>query len=292
MLVSLVGTRIQRILPEISGFLAARSQNEIGIDLAEVAHFVADQANLPITFGVVLLRELEGTDGERSSSIVDAGVGLRENGATSHFRYEQALPRIQPILARVAESHGRILCCSFGLRYFSDWHCSDQQSWNGYETGGSAVFMISGRTAGIDASLPEQLQVVMEVSDLEGDPEVDAGLESLRSIWCLLQLSLAATHDVMEQRRADLLGRLTDAQRRVAELLLSGLHEREVAARIERSAFTVHDHVKAIYRAWEVTSRGEFMAKWSGGYSGSGRPAQHPVAARFEPERAVIAGTR
>lgn len=286
MLVSLVGTRIQRILPEISGFLATRRQNDMGLDLADVAHFVADQANLPMTFGVALWRESEDTDGERKSSIIDVGVGLRDRGAANRFRSEEALTRIRPILGRVADSAGRILGCSFGLRYFSDWHCSGLKHSSAAETAGSAVFMISGRTAALVASMHEQLQVVMEVSDLEGEPEVDAGLEALRPIWCLLQLSLAATHDEKEHRRAELMGRLTGAQRRVAELLLSGLHEREVAARMERSAFTVHDHVKAIYRAWEVASRGEFMAKWSGGYTKPGRSAHQSHTTRFDLDRA------
>jgi len=56
------------------------------------------------------------------------------------------------------------------------------------------------------------------------------------------------------------LDRLTPSQRRVAALLMEGHNEREVANQLDRSPHTVHQHVKAIYAAFSVRSRAEFMA--------------------------------
>lgn len=54
---------------------------------------------------------------------------------------------------------------------------------------------------------------------------------------------------------------LTAAQRRVYDLLMTGLIEKEIAARLGISSHTVHDHVKAIYRALSVSTRGELLAR-------------------------------
>jgi DNA-binding CsgD family transcriptional regulator len=53
---------------------------------------------------------------------------------------------------------------------------------------------------------------------------------------------------------------LSDAQRRVLELLLRGRSEKEVAAKLNLSPHTVHNHVKEIHRRLGVNSRGELMA--------------------------------
>ncbi len=55
--------------------------------------------------------------------------------------------------------------------------------------------------------------------------------------------------------------RLSPRQRQVLELLRSGASEKEVAAALEVSTHTVHDHVKALHRAYGVRSRGELMAR-------------------------------
>ena len=54
---------------------------------------------------------------------------------------------------------------------------------------------------------------------------------------------------------------LTPAQHRVYELLLRGLIEKEVAARLKISVHTVHDHTKAIYKALSVSTRGELISR-------------------------------
>jgi pSer/pThr/pTyr-binding forkhead associated (FHA) protein len=55
---------------------------------------------------------------------------------------------------------------------------------------------------------------------------------------------------------------LTTAERRVFDLILSGLAEKEVAHRLEISANTVHCHVRKIYDAFGVSSRAELMARF------------------------------
>lgn len=59
------------------------------------------------------------------------------------------------------------------------------------------------------------------------------------------------------------LSRLTPAQRRVFDLFLEGLIEKEVATQLGITANTVHDHAKAIYKALSVTSRGELISRWA-----------------------------
>lgn len=52
---------------------------------------------------------------------------------------------------------------------------------------------------------------------------------------------------------------LSPAQRRVVELLLEGLPEKLVAARLNLSITTVHNHIQAVYRIFNVHSRSELL---------------------------------
>jgi DNA-binding CsgD family transcriptional regulator len=53
---------------------------------------------------------------------------------------------------------------------------------------------------------------------------------------------------------------LSEAQKRVLDLLLDGNSEKEVAVRLEISRHTVHNHVKEIYKKMTVNSRPELLA--------------------------------
>jgi len=64
-----------------------------------------------------------------------------------------------------------------------------------------------------------------------------------------------------ESAGVSLMNRLTPCQQKVAQLLLRGMSERQVADELERSHHTIHQHVKAIYAALSVRSRAEFMAR-------------------------------
>jgi pSer/pThr/pTyr-binding forkhead associated (FHA) protein len=54
---------------------------------------------------------------------------------------------------------------------------------------------------------------------------------------------------------------LTQAQRRVYDLLLKGKSEKEVAKELHLSPNTVHSHVQAIYAAFGVNSRAKLIAR-------------------------------
>lgn len=56
------------------------------------------------------------------------------------------------------------------------------------------------------------------------------------------------------------LARLSEAQRRVLDHLLTGLQEKEVASKLDISPNTVHSHVTVIYRTLGVSSRAELLA--------------------------------
>jgi pSer/pThr/pTyr-binding forkhead associated (FHA) protein len=55
-------------------------------------------------------------------------------------------------------------------------------------------------------------------------------------------------------------GSLTPTEKRVCTLLLQGLAEKEVASRLRVSEHTIHNHVRNIYRTFDVHSHPELMA--------------------------------
>ena len=57
---------------------------------------------------------------------------------------------------------------------------------------------------------------------------------------------------------------LTPAERRVLHLLLTGLSEKLIAERLERSYHTTHESVTSIYRKFGVNNRAALMALWLG----------------------------
>jgi pSer/pThr/pTyr-binding forkhead associated (FHA) protein len=61
-------------------------------------------------------------------------------------------------------------------------------------------------------------------------------------------------------RQPSSVNQLSKAQLGVLDLLLAGLAEKEVAAKLEISQHTVHNHIKEIYRKMEVGSRPELLA--------------------------------
>jgi DNA-binding CsgD family transcriptional regulator len=66
---------------------------------------------------------------------------------------------------------------------------------------------------------------------------------------------------------------LSPAQRRVLDLLLAGLSEKQIAARLKISPHTVHNHVRALYQAFAVHSRSELLAQCLGDL-GRGLPSK------------------
>ncbi len=78
-------------------------------------------------------------------------------------------------------------------------------------------------------------------------------------------------------RRAAMLARTSVSQRRIFELMIEGMTERQIGQMVHRSVHTVHDHVKSIYAAMGVGSRFELLQLWHGVL-----PREHP--ARMLPE--------
>jgi pSer/pThr/pTyr-binding forkhead associated (FHA) protein len=72
------------------------------------------------------------------------------------------------------------------------------------------------------------------------------------------QSARGATGDRVVQLPLD---NLSPTQREVFDLMLQGHDEMEIAARLERSFHTVHNHVRAIFRTLGVHSRTELLAK-------------------------------
>jgi two-component system nitrate/nitrite response regulator NarL len=50
--------------------------------------------------------------------------------------------------------------------------------------------------------------------------------------------------------------------RQTLALLLAGDSEKQIAHRLGLSQHTVHVYVKALYRRYDVSSRGELLARW------------------------------
>lgn len=69
--------------------------------------------------------------------------------------------------------------------------------------------------------------------------------------------------------REEMESRLSDAERRVLPLLLSPLNEAEIAVRLNRSAHTVHSHVRRIFTVYSVRSRFELMHRYMSGRGGA-----------------------
>lgn len=73
------------------------------------------------------------------------------------------------------------------------------------------------------------------------------------------EVSTAVIHAIPDVQPATA-AELSKAERRVLDELLIGLGEKEVANKLLLSQYTVHDHIKAIYRKLQVTSRPELLA--------------------------------
>ena len=79
---------------------------------------------------------------------------------------------------------------------------------------------------------------------------------------------------------------LTPRQQQVLDSLLRGLGNKEIAFALHISPHTVHNHVKAVYQDFGVSSRGELLARCLGAVAGAEPPAA-PAADR--PARTELA---
>jgi len=92
-----------------------------------------------------------------------------------------------------------------------------------------------------------------------GNVEFAVAVEDLDSI---LEFSEEETDNQLD--RADVNGRclqlLSDAQRRVFDLLVCGFAEKTIAKRLNLSIHTVHSHTKMIFKIFRVHSRARLLA--------------------------------
>lgn len=101
---------------------------------------------------------------------------------------------------------------------------------------------------------PSQILSLGEVSFvlLEGDRALDD--------WEASEAASTRTSGRQREVQADL-SPLSEAQRRVLDLALTGLVEKQIARRLNISRHTAHNHLRNIYRILDVHSRGELLAQ-------------------------------
>ncbi len=89
--------------------------------------------------------------------------------------------------------------------------------------------------------------------------------DAIREIGSIGDESTRSRNDNVSEKTdlTDRVEQLTAAQSRVYHGFVQGLSEKEVAASLGISVHTVHDHSKAIYKSFSVSSRGELLADWA-----------------------------
>ncbi len=114
-------------------------------------------------------------------------------------------------------------------------------------------------------SEPPHLLLVIQADALSQDwsPSPEQG-EELSQFAEALALGYAVRFVRPERLQISLLSKLSQTQRRIVPLLMEEKSERDIATAIQRSRHTVHEHVKAIYQAWDVHSRHQARELWLG----------------------------
>jgi len=86
----------------------------------------------------------------------------------------------------------------------------------------------------------------------------DVQLASLlhRAMAPMIDRDMFAEHPILAQQQ------LTERQQEVLGLMMTGRSEGEIARELSRSVHTVHTYVKQLYDHFDVSSRGELMAKF------------------------------
>jgi DNA-binding CsgD family transcriptional regulator len=153
--------------------------------------------------------------------------------------------RLQPGIARTGTP------VSFGLP--SGWRqTSPGRRWEG--TGAGALFfgaiLLPGSTPG--RMLVTEIGVMDMVSSTGEEPAVLSAVLPLLARRALIAIGPSPTDGNQW---------LTPREQVILQHLLLGKSVREIAAELERSPHTVHDHVKALHRKLNASSRGELVAR-------------------------------
>lgn len=126
--------------------------------------------------------------------------------------------------------------------------------------------------------LHEFARAAAALSLLDGAGALVLQFDGLHPRWNPDALSLAALDAIAaavargfgarfiepDRRRLELISRLSDTQKQIAPLLAEGHTERGIAERLARSAHTIHEHTREIYRAFGVRSRMQLRDIWNG----------------------------
>lgn len=99
-----------------------------------------------------------------------------------------------------------------------------------------------------------------EIGDERWRERAERSLQAYPRSWLLRKKSREAD---VRSSTAPQLERLTPAQRAVFNLLMNGRGTAQIAKELERSTFTVRNHIKAIFKVFGVTSRPALIVKAS-----------------------------
>lgn len=123
----------------------------------------------------------------------------------------------------------------------------------------------------IDAE-PQSRWLLIQVGGRDGGwKATDQVVEALSAVSHGAASAFVERFVRIERVRRDLMSKVGPASRQMLPLLAEGLSETQIARVVHRSAHTIHDHVKQIYRSLNVASRLELRALWMGEPMPSGR---------------------
>ncbi|MGH7131416.1 MAG: helix-turn-helix transcriptional regulator [Phycisphaerales bacterium] len=115
--------------------------------------------------------------------------------------------------------------------------------------------------------------LVLELNVATGSPGPGkSGVAAAELMLPLIAGVLEQTVGRLEAHRHRLAMRVSPAQQPILPMLATGMSQRLIAERVQRSLHTVHDHVKSIYGSLGVNSRFQFQRLWNGHEPGDFQP--------------------
>lgn len=172
-------------------------------------------------------------------------------------------PRLLPVSGFVLRD-GRYICGRSGVSDLIVPHSTVSRRHAELQVAGTCVKVldlqsrngtfVDGQRVGSAELRPSQALSLAQVSFvlLEGDRSLDD--------WEAGDADSTKTGGRPRGADVDLL-QLSEAQRRVLDLALTGLVEKQIARRLNISRHTAHNHLRNIYRILDVHSRGELLAQ-------------------------------
>ncbi len=162
--------------------------------------------------------------------------------------------------------------------------------------------MMNATDTYINASLVQQViseqnmdalsQSCMAIS-IWADSSMEGGSNTLIPeyvLQCLLSVLCDRYNHTLQNHSARkmLFERLTNTQQSVVQLLIAGKSKPEIASVLNRSIHTVHHHIKGIYKAWNVNSRIDLIARWRSTHSSTQKDPRHRKRSCSAPSANVI----